>query len=372
MTTADIIVIGAGIAGVSAAAELAAGHEVLLLETEPQPGYHASGRSAAYFATSYGHEVVQAITASCESFMRTPPGGFSEVPLLHPRDCIWFGRPDQAGSLAAVQAANPRLECIDAAAIRERVPVFSPDYLHGGLWDRKGGDLDVDALLQGYLRLFRRRGGRMLGRHEATAIGRAARGWEVRTSDEVCHAPLVVNAAGGWADRVGQRAGLEPLGIQPLRRSALTIDPPDGVDISGWPEMVDIDEDFYFKPDAGLIMISPADETPTPPVDAQPEDLDIALGVYRYEQATGLDVPRVRASWAGLRTFAPDRLPVVGFDPRAEGFFWLAGQGGYGVMTAPALAQLTRYLVDGTHPEGDLAAVLAYIEDLSPVRLIGE
>jgi D-arginine dehydrogenase len=372
METTDIIVIGAGIAGVSAAAELAAGHNVVLLEMESQPGYHASGRSAAYFATSYGHEVVQAITASCESFLRSPPEGFSEVPLLHPRDCIWFGRPDQAASLAAVQRDNPRLEFIDADEIRARVPVFAPDYLHGGLWDRRGGDLDVDALLQGYLRLFRLRGGRLLGSHEAIAIGRAGSGWEVRTADGSFGAPVVVNAAGGWADRLAQHAGLEPLGIQPLRRSALTIDPPDGMEIADWPEMVDIDEDFYFKPDAGLIMISPADETPTPPVDAQPEDLDIAMGVYRYEQATGLDVPRVRASWAGLRTFAPDRLPVVGFDPRAEGFCWLAGQGGYGVMTAPALAQLTRHLVDGSRPGGDLAAVLAYIEDLSPKRLISE
>ena len=145
MATADIIVIGAGIAGVSAAAELAADHAVVLLEMESQPGYHASGRSAAYFATSYGHEVVQAITASCESFLRTPADGFSEVPLLHPRDCIWFGRPDQAESMATAQGANPRLEFIDAVAVRERVPVFSPEYLHGGLWDRKGGDLDVDA-----------------------------------------------------------------------------------------------------------------------------------------------------------------------------------------------------------------------------------
>lgn len=370
MVTTDIIVIGAGIAGVSAAAELAAGHDVVLLETEAQPGYHASGRSAAYFATSYGHEVVQAITASCEAFLRAPPDGFSEVPLLHPRDCIWFGRPDQAGSLAAVQRANPRLEFIDASAIRDRVPVFDPAYLHGGLWDRKGGDLDVDALLQGFLRRFRHRGGRLLGSHEALEIGRAGGAWEVRTAGEAFRAPVVVNAAGGWADRVAQRAGLEPLGVQPLRRSALTIDPPPGVEIANWPEMVDIDEEFYFKPDAGLIMISPADETPTPPVDAQPEDLDIATGVYRFEQATGLDVPRIRASWAGLRTFAPDRLPVVGFDPRAEGFFWLAGQGGYGVMTSPALAQLTRYLVDGTRPEGDLANVLNYIQDLSPKRLI--
>ena len=177
------------------------------------------------------------------------------------------------------QRDNPRLEFIDANEIRARVPVFSADYLHGGLWDRRGGDLDVDALLQGYLRLFRRRGGRLLGNHEAIEIGRAGSGWEVRTADASFGAPVVVNAAGGWADRLAQHAGLEPLGIQPLRRSALTIDPPDGMEIADWPEMVDIDEDFYFKPDGVQLLCSLADETPSEPCDAKPEQLDVALAI---------------------------------------------------------------------------------------------
>ncbi len=171
-------------------------------------------------------------------------------------------------------------------------------------------------------------------------------------------------------EEIARLAGLGSLGIKPFRRTALTIEAPPGVDISGWPEMVDVDEEFYFKPDAGLIMISPADETETLPVDAQPEEIDVAMGVYRFEQATGLDIRQVRASWAGMRTFAPDRLFVAGFDPRAEGFFWLAGQGGFGVQSAPAMAKLAGYLVTGAEPEGDFAVVKKYIKELAPDRLL--
>ena len=370
MQTADIVVIGAGIAGVSAAAELAADADVVMLEMESQPGYHASGRSAAYFATSYGHPTVQKITASCESFLRQPPEGFTEVELLTPRDCIWFAREEQAASLAAMGELNTRLEFVDEQAILERVPVFSPGYLHGGLWDRRGGDIDTDALLQAYVRQFRKRGGRMFSNHRVESIERAGDSWVLSAGGETFSATIVVNAAGGWVEEIAALAGLSSLGIRPYRRTALTIEAPTGVDISGWPEMVDIDEEFYFKPDAGLILISPADETPTRPVDAQAEDLDVATGVYRFEQVTGLDIQKVRASWAGMRTFAPDRLFVTGFDPRADGFFWLAGQGGYGVQSAPAMAKLTRFLITGVKPEGDFLTVLNYAKEFTPDRLL--
>jgi D-arginine dehydrogenase len=366
----DIIVIGAGIAGASAAAALAADARVVLLEMEPQPGYHASGRSAAYFAAAYGKPVVQAITRASESFFRAPPGGFSEVDLFRPRECIWFGRPDQAPALAAMHEAVPRLEFLDEAAVRARVPVIRRGYLHGGLLDREGGDLDVEALLQGCLRLFRRNGGALRLDHRVTALEPNAEGWAVTAGDACFTAPVVVNAAGAWAEQVGEWAGLAPLGIRPLRRTALTIDAPAGMDIDDWPEMVDIDETFYFKPDAGAILISPADETPTPPVDAQPEDLDVAIGVDRFERATGIDVRRVRAAWAGLRTFASDRVFVAGFDPRALGFFWLAGQGGYGVQISPAMAALTRHLVTGAALGGDFAGLERHVAEIAPQRLL--
>jgi D-arginine dehydrogenase len=370
METAEIIVIGAGIAGVSAAAELAADTRVVVLEMEQQPGYHATGRSASYFAASYGKPIIRDITASCESFFLAPPGGFSDVDLMRPRDCMFFARADQAESLRAMQEAYPGLEFLGPAAVRARVPVFSDGYLHGALREARGGDIDVDALLQGFLRLFRRRGGRLLNGHRAESFARVGSKWRVSAGGKTFEAPVLVNAAGGWAGRVAEMAGLDSLGIRPFRRTALTIAPPAGVEVWDWPEMVDVDEAFYFKPDAGQILISPADETPTPPCDAQPEELDVATGVYRFEQATGLDIRRVNHSWAGLRTFAPDRVFVVGFDPRAAGFFWLAGQGGYGVATSPALARLSRHLITGARCEGDFSILPDCAARLAPDRLL--
>ncbi len=369
--TSDIIVIGAGIAGVSAAAELAADASVTVLEMEQQPGYHATGRSAAYFAAAYGKKVIQELTACCETFLRHPPDGFTEAELFRPRDCMYFGREDQLETLLGMQADNPRLQFVDSRTVCKRVPVLSPEYIHGAMWDPKGGDLDVDALLQGFLRQFRRRGGLLLADHCVTRLERQAGTWKVTAGGREFEAPVVVNAAGAWVERVAAMAGLGSLGIQPLRRTALTIPAPDGVDVRDWPEMVDADEEFYFKPDAGQILISPADETPSEPCDAQPEELDVATGVYRFELATGLDIRRVNHSWAGLRTFSPDRVLVAGPDPRSEGFFWLAGQGGYGVMCSPAMAKLMRYLVTGTEPTDDFQPVKTYVGDVAPDRLIG-
>ena len=368
--TSDIIVIGAGIAGVSAAAGLAVDAKVTLLEMESQPGYHATGRSAAFFAASYGKKIIRDITSSCESFLLNPPDGFTQAELLRPRECLFFGREDQAESLEAMLDQNPRLEFMDAEAVCKRVPIMAPGYLHGAVLEPVGGDLDVDAILQGFLRQFRRRGGLFLNNHRVSGLERKNGVWSVITAGQSYQAPVIINAAGGWAEQVGALAGMEPLGIRPLRRTALTIDPPAGVAVTGWPEMLDVDDEFYFKPDAGQIMISPADETPTEPCDAQPEDIDVAMGVYRFEQATGLDIQRVNHSWAGLRTFAPDRVFVAGFDPRADGFFWLAGQGGYGIQSAAAMAQLTRYLVTGAEPEGEFAITKQYVGDVSPARLL--
>ena len=225
--------------------------------------------------------------------------------------------------------------------------------------------------MQAYLNVFRRRGGRVRLEHRVEALERAGADWVVTVGPRRFSAPIVVNAAGAWAEQIGEWAGLAPLGIRPLRRTALTIDAPPGMDIRDWPEMVDIDEAFYFKPDAGAILVSPADETPTPPVDAQPEDLDVAIGVDRFERATGIDVRRVRAAWAGLRTFAPDRVFVAGFDPRAPGFFWLAGQGGYGVQSSPAMAALTRHLVNGAALSGEFAGLERHLAEIAPQRLLG-
>jgi D-arginine dehydrogenase len=370
MQKTDIIVIGAGIAGTSAAAELAAHARVALLEMERQPGYHATGRSAAFFAAAYGNKLVRDFTGSCEHFFLEPPAGFSEAPLIRLRDCMFFGRADQQDQLQAMQADNPRLQAKSSEEVRKRVPVFRPGYLHGAMWDPMGGDINVDALLQGYVRLLRRRGGRLLNAHRVTGLQRLDGRWRLVATGGEFEAPVIVNAAGAWAEQVAELAGLAPLGIKALRRTALLIDPPDGVEIHDWPLMIDADEDFYFKPDAGQIMISPADETPTVPCDAQAKDLDVATGVDRFEQATGLNIRRVNHSWAGLRTFAPDKVFVAGFDPRADGFFWLAGQGGYGVQSAPAVAQMATWLMTGTKPAGEFEKIMRFLEDVAPDRLL--
>lgn len=370
MNHADVIVIGAGIAGASAAAELAASSTVLLLEMEAQPGYHATGRSAAYFAAAYGKKVVRDFTACCEHFFLHPPDGFSEVELIRPRDSMFFGRADQEGQLRALQQDNPALVRLNAEEVLERVPVFAEGYLGAGLWERRGGDLDVDAILQGYLRLFRRRGGVLRNAHAVTSLQRAGGVWRVSAAGASFEAPVVVNAAGAWADRVASMAGLQPLGIRPLRRTALTVAAPANLDIRDWPNMIDADEAFYFKPEAGHILISPADETPSEPCDAQPDDYDVAVGVDRFERATGLDIRHVITRWAGLRTFAPDRVFVSGFDPRSEGFYWLAGQGGYGIQSAPAMAQLARYLVLGIEPEPAFAVVRDHVGRVTPERFL--
>lgn len=368
--TTDFIVIGGGIAGVSAAAELAANARVILLEQEPQPGYHATGRSAAFLSPSYGTAVARAVTARSEPFYLSPPAGFTETPLLHPRPYLLFARPDQRDVLLARQQAQPSLRRLTPAEVQERVPILLAERLEGGLLDERGGDLDVDAILQGFLRSLRRRGGEVRPRREVLNLSRNQGLWTVAAAEETLAAPVVVNAGGAWADDIAQRAGLAPLGLQPLRRTALLFAPPEGCDVSDWPVTVNIEEEFYFKPDAGAVLLSPCDETPTPPCDAQPEELDVAQGVARYEQAVSHRVDRITHRWAGLRTFAPDRTFVVGPDPRAEGFFWLAGQGGSGVQTAPVLAGLTAFLLTGASPRGDTAADRTLAGQLAPDRLL--
>ena len=368
--TTDIIVIGAGIAGVSAAAELAATARVIVLERESQPGYHATGRSAAFFVVSYGNAAVRAVTAISEPFYRSPPQGFSDVPLLRPRPCVFFGRPDQREALLSLHKEVPSLQRLSAAEVRERVPIMLPDYLEGGLLDKTGGDLDVDAILQGFLRRLRERGGELYPRREVQGISRSGGLWKVTSGNETLTAPVLVNAAGAWVDKIAALAGLEPLGLQPKRRTAMLIDAHEGRDITDWPLMVNVEEEFYFKPDAGALLLSPADETPSPPCDARPEELDVALAVDRFETATGINVSRVTHRWAGLRTFAPDKTFVVGFDPRSEGFFWLAGQGGYGVQTAPGMARLTAAMITGASAREDTGREADLANQLAPGRLL--
>ena len=375
----DIVVIGAGIAGASIAAELAPSARVLLLEMESQPGYHSTGRSAAYFSASYGTAAVRGITAASEQFYRKPPDGFTELCLLHPRDAVFIARQDQHEKMREFHHEVPQLQVLNQDEVLRRVPILDSNYLSDGLLETGGGDLEVDAILQGYLRRFRAAGGTLCCGQQVDSIAQLPGEWAlslnaVKLSNsqkrEQVRCGIVVNAAGSWAGELGKLAGLGDLGLQPRRRTALMVKLPDAVDASEWPLTIDVEEQFYFKPDAGLLLVSPADETPSIACDARPEELDIALAMDRLERVTSLATNRIEHKWAGLRTFAPDGEFVVGFDPRVDGFFWMAGQGGYGVQSAPGLAKLAGSLVTGSTLLEGFASLDSFREVVSPARLL--
>lgn len=370
----DFIVVGAGIAGASIAYELARTNTVCLIEAESRPGFHATGRSAALYMPSYGGREIRAATRASRGFFDRPPPGFSEQPLLTPRDCLFIARPDQrdrlAQTLALIRASGGRLADIDPKQAKARVPLFREGYLASAALDTDAMDIDVNALHQGFIRSARSVGARLVTGIKALHIGRQGGLWAVRVPDGSVHAPILVNAAGAWADELAQACGANSIGLQPMRRTALIVDAPEGVDVRRWPAVIDADEQFYFKPDAGQLLMSPADETPQAPGDAQVDDLDVAIGVDRVQAALDIDVRRVRHSWAGLRTFGPDRVPVVGFDPTVEGLFWCAGQGGYGIQTAPAMARTAAALARGLNMPEDVIAEGLAASDLSPARFI--
>ncbi len=344
----DAIVIGGGIAGASVAAQLSSELRVAVLERESQPGYHATGRSAAIFSEIYGNAAIRALSRASRPFFFDPPDGFSDVPLVGKRGSLYVARADQLERLNAFATIPEIAEATMRLSARE-ARLFSPllreDYVCAALHEPAASDMDVHALLQGYLRRLRAHGSRLFTRAEVLALEYAAGNWRVHTSAGDFTARIVVNAAGAWADRIAAMAGATPIGIRPLRRTAAMVDAPAGARMTEWPLTIDIDEQFYFKPDAGRILLSAADETPSEPCDASPEDLDVAIAVDRVESATTLKIEHVRQKWAGLRSFVDDRSPVVGNDPRTPGFFWLGALGGYGIQTAPAMGRVAAALV---------------------------
>lgn len=366
------IVIGAGIAGASAAAFLAEHGPTVLLEAEAHPGYHATGRSVATYIDTYGHPIVCAVTRASRGFFWDPPAGFTDVALVRPNAELYIARPEQAAALAQMLDEHGGvMRPVAAQEMRRLCPILRPEIAWSGALNTAIADIDVDALLQGYLRLARARGAQVTTGARATAVERTAAGWRVMTEADVFEGAVVVNAAGAWAGEVGRLAGLGDLGLTPLRRTAIQIEPSVRDGLSDWPFVIDAEEKFYFKADAGRLIISPADETPSEPCDAQADEMDVALAVQAFEDATTEQVRRVAHRWAGLRTFAPDRIPVVGADPRAPGFFWLAGQGGYGIMTSPAFGDACASLLTrGRLPQGLLDEGVAEA-DLSPARLLG-
>jgi len=369
---ADILVIGAGIAGAAIAWHLAPEARVILLERECQPGYHATGRSAALYSETYGNAAVRAITTASRPFYVAPPAGFAEHPLLTPRGSMIVGGPQHEEKLRATHAEMRRLvasvEWLDAAHIAARVPVLRPQAGAWAVYEPEAMDMDVHAIHQGFLRGVGAGGGRLVCGAEVRALARSGGVWQVDTAAGRFAAPIVVNAAGAWCDQIAALAGVAPVGLVPKRRTAFTFAAPAGIDSSGWPLVIDADEQFYFKPDAGVLLGSPANEDPVPAQDVQPEELDVAIAADRIETATTLQIGRVLRKWAGLRSFVADKTPVAGFAPDAEGFFWLAGQGGYGIQTAPALGRLAAALALGRSLPADIAALGVAAEELSPAR----
>ncbi|MEO6030676.1 MAG: FAD-dependent oxidoreductase [Burkholderiaceae bacterium] len=350
-TIAEFIIVGGGIAGASIGYRLAPHGRVVLLEREDQPGYHSTGRSAALFMESYGTPQVRALTMASRAFLAQPPEGFNEHPILTPRGALMVARPgDEArldaswGILRSVSERGQRLSAAQACAL---VPVLRPESVLGAVHEPDASDIDVHTLHQGYLRGLRQCGARVVCRAEVTSITRANDVWTVGAGDLEYRAPIVVNAAGAWCDRVASLAGVAPIGLVPKRRSAFIFAPPQEIDTARWPMFIGIDESWYVKPDAGMLLGSPANADPVEPQDVQPEELDIALAADRIEAMTTLQIRRPLRRWAGLRSFVADGDLVGGFDTQVPGFFWVAAQGGYGIQTSAAMGEACAALVRG-------------------------
>ncbi len=357
--THDFLVIGGGIAGISAGARLSELGSVLLLEAEPALAYHASGRSAALYEAQYGHAVTVALNLASRADHESLDGG-----VLSPRGLMLLAGVGEEEIFArdVAKMGLPTVSIEEAVAL---VPALNPEAITGAAAHHDAWDIDTDRLIQHFARTIRANGGTVQTGASVTQIAKQAGGWQVWTSDGDHTARTLVNAAGAWADGVAALAGIAPLGITPYRRSVARIPAPGGHEVSRWPMLLGAGETWYAKPDAGQLIVSPAEEDPvTEPHDAWPEDMRLAEGIARYQRFVTEEVTRLTSSWAGLRSFSPDRALVLGPEPADPSFVWVAGQGGYGFQTAPAASRLVADLVAGRKPELDAATVAA----LSPAR----
>jgi len=370
---ADFLVIGAGIAGASVAHWLAPHGRTIVLERESQPGYHSTGRSAALFMESYGTPQVRALTLASRAFLTSPPPGFAEHPLLTPRGAMMVGSPEQAAELdahwAVLHPMSPHARRLSPEEAQAMVPVLRPELLGGAVYEPDAADMDVHAIHQGYLRGMRRAGGTLVCDAEVTGLQRVDGRWLVTAGGQRYEAPVVLNAAGAWCDAIGALAGAAPLGLQPCRRSAFVFAGPPELDSAGWPMVHGAAEDWYIKPDAGMLLGSPANADPVEPQDVRPEELDIALAIDRIETMTTLQIRRPARTWAGLRSFVADGDLVGGFDDEVEGFFWIAAQGGYGIQTSAAMGETCAALARGLPVPAHPASFGLTAGMLSPRRL---
>ena len=348
MKSADILVLGGGIAGLSAAAALARQASVIVLEAEEQIGFHSSGRSATMIHYALGDRLVRALTLASRPFFDSPPDEFSEIPLGYRMPVLIHAREDERAALDTLEAELApfaKVDALDAKGVHELCPLLKRDGQFG-LADRNGMKIDPHALLQSNLGELRRAGGELRTGCRAGGIAHEKGLWTVTTEKgENFSSPIVVNAAGAWADVVAKLAGVQPIGLQPKRRTIITFDAPPGALLNGLPFAKTVGDELYFAPESGRLFASPMDEVLSDPCDAQPDEYEVALAAFRMEERTTVKVERIHSRWAGLRSFTPDRHPVVGFAADAEGFFWLAGQGGFGLQTSPAMAAIAASLI---------------------------
>lgn len=368
----DVAIIGGGIVGASIAHALGGRRSVVILEMEEHCGYHATGRSAAEFTLRFHTPTAGALTSASHGFFVAPPEGFTEVPLLRRRGNLVIAERSRMHRLQAVLAdeneadKTPGLKLLGPDELLDHVPFLDPGWLGGGFFDPECWDVEVGNLLEGYLRGAKRSGADVKLKARVMSAARRRNEWALETEQGTVRAATVVNAAGAWVDTVGKLLGAEPLGLAPLRRTAIVVRVPDW-DVSEMPEVNEVDEQFYFKPDAGQLMVSPADETPSEACDAWPEEIDIAYAAHHLTECTTLEVNHVAHSWAGLRTFAADRKPVIGMDKNVEGLLWAAGLGGFGIQTSPAIGSLCAALLVGD--EATAHAIFPPYKKLAPGRL---
>lgn len=355
MSRYDVVIIGAGIAGASLAARVAPHARVLMIEAETQPGYHATGRSAAFWSETYGGPDIQPLSIASEPFLRTPPAEMGGEGFLGPRGQLFIATRADRHVLDCFAeefaAAGVTLAETDPAT---RCPGLRPEWTEG-LWDPTCSDIDVGRLHAAWLAAARRSGAELVCAANVTGASRNGH-WRIETRAGVFEGDVLVNAAGAWADPVAQLAGAPAIGVTPLRRTMvqLRVDPPV---TAALPLVTDARYRFYFKPEAGRLWLSPHDEVPSAPCDAAPEEIDVATAIDKLQSAVDWRIEAVERKWAGLRSFAPDRKPVYGFDPLVPGLFWCAGQGGFGIQTSPAASALAASMLLGTAPDPMIAHI---------------
>lgn len=370
----DVAIIGGGIAGAGLSYFLGQGQRAVLLEQESALGTHTTGRSAALYTQAYGNAEIRALTVASKTFFDAPPAGFASYPLLTPRGVLLIGRTDQREAVqrevAAARLLTPRARLVSGSEAVALSPALKADYIDTACYDPDAMDIDVDAMMQGYLAGARQNGVEVWLDAPVRGLAQLNSGWRLETAKGPIDADIIVNASGAWANAIAIMAGARAIKITPKKRTAFLVTAPEIPGFASSAATIDVDEQFYFKPDAGLALLSPADETPIEPHDAFAEEIEIAIGADRVQAAANIPINHINHSRAGLRCFTNDKTPVVGFDDDAPGFFWLAGQGGYGIQTSPAMSMIAAALINGKKAPEQLQDREGHLMALSPARFI--